>query len=426
MTDAVQIFLWGNLWIVLMALLFGKWLVSHVRSPDVWTYFIVLSLLPLFAAFLMPVNTVSVDWVVSLHSHVQSFGETTVSGSGGITVWMLVIWLYGVVASFKVVSLILRWVRLQLIALSKTELEGVFTTDADVPALALSWPKRCVVLPCKDVAATEKARNQIIAHERAHLKYYDPEITLLYLILQNLLWANPAMAWLITGWRDAAEMRADRVVTAGADISARKAYAQTLLSAMAKENGERAQQCPSAYLTSNSLRSVKMRLSEIMTTEPRGGNSLYKCLAIMGGLVMSLGGATFMAAAAPAAKMDSRPLKRVPPMMPASCPNLDMNTVEIKSYSSTIEGKDTHYRAANVGTVRLMFDVDKMGQTQNVKAVKSNHPCFETPAINAVAQWVYTADAPQKGVENMIKFRLSEGPEGSTSLEDDIKAFSVP
>jgi len=170
-----------------------------------------------------------------------------------------------------------------------------------------------------------------------------------------------------------------------------------------------------------------MRLSEIMTTEPRGGNSLYKSLALMCGLILSLGGATFMTAtAAPATQMDSRPLKRVPPMMPASCPNLDMKTVEIKSYTSTMDGKETNYRAANVGTVRLKFDIDKAGLTKNIKAVKSNNSCFESPAIKSVAQWVYTAGAPQKGVENMIKFRLSPDPEGVTSLEDDIKAFAAP
>lgn len=428
MIEAAKIFMWGNLWIILIALIFGRWLTSQARTPNVWTYFIALSLLPLLAAFIIPLlNTVPFEWAInakSVQTQIERMAEEVAPFSKGLSLWMFLAYIYGAIAALKVIGVVVRWTRLQLMPLSITETQGVYITDRDVPALALSWPKRCVVLPATAKALSREARGQIIAHERAHLKYNDAEITLIYLILQNLFWTNPAMRWFVTGWRDAAEIRADHAVTAGTDMPARKAYAQVLLSAMAQENGERARQCPSAYLTSNSLRSVKMRLSEIMTTEPRGGNRFYKGLAISCGLIISMGGASFMTATA--APAQSQPLKRVPPMMPASCPNLDMKTVEVKSYTSKMNGQKKSYRAANIGTVILKFDIDKAGRTKNIKAVKSNNICFEGPALKSVVQWVYSSGAPQKGVENMIKFRLSEDPDSSTSIEDDIKAFSNP
>ena len=354
MIEAAQIFMWGNLWVILTALVFGQWLTSKARTPNIWTYFIALSLLPLLAAFIIPLfNTVPFEWAInanSVQTQIERMTEEVAAPfSGGLSFWTFGAYIYGAIAVCKVIGVMARWTRLQLMPLSITETQGIYITDRDVPALALSWPKRCVVLPVTAKALSDEARGQIIAHERAHLKYNDAEITLIYLILQNLFWANPAMRWFVTGWRDAAEIRADRAVTAGTDMPARKAYAQMLISAMAQENGERARQCPSAYLTSNSLRSVKMRLSEIMTTEPRGGNRFYKGLAISCGLIISMGGASFMTATA--APADSQPLKRVPPMMPASCPNLDITEIEVQSYTSKIEGKQRQYRGAKVGEV---------------------------------------------------------------------------
>ena len=420
--------MWGNLWIILIALIFGRWLTSQARTPNVWTYFIALSLLPLFAAFIIPLfNTVPFEWAInakSVQTQIERMAEEVAPFSKGLSLWMFLAYIYGAIAALKVIGVVVRWTRLQLMPLSITETQGVYITDRDVPALALSWPKRCVVLPATAETLSEEARGQIIAHERAHLKYNDAEITLIYLILQNLFWANPAMRWFVTGWRDAAEIRADRAVTAGTDMPARKAYAQMLLSAMAQENGERARQCPSAYLTSNSLRSVKMRLSEIMTTEPRGGNRFYKGLAISCGLMISMGGASFMTATA--APAQSQPLKRVPPMMPASCPNLDITKIAVQTYTSRIEGKQTQYRGAKVGEVILKFDINESGRTKNIKAVRSNNICFEAPAIKSVSQWVYTSGAPQKGVGNMIRFRLTESLNGTPSLEDDIQDFAKP
>jgi len=268
MIEAAQIFIWGNLWVILTALVFGRWLTSKARTPNVWTYFIAISLLPLLAAFIIPLlNTVPFEWAInakSVQTQIERMTEEFASFSGDLSLWTFGAYIYGAMAAFKVIGVVVRWTHLQLMPLSITETQGVYITDRDVPALALSWPKRCVVLPVTTETLSEEARCQIIAHERAHLKYNDAEITLIYLILQNIFWANPAMRWFVTGWRDAAEIRADRAVTAGTDMPARKAYAQMLISAMAQENGERARQCPSAYLTSNSLRSVKIRLSEIV------------------------------------------------------------------------------------------------------------------------------------------------------------------
>jgi len=93
---------------------------------------------------------------------------------------------------------------------------------------------------------------------------------------------------------------------------------------------------------------------------------------------------------------------------------------------SKIEGKQRQYRGAKVGEVILKFDINENGRTENIKAVRANNICFEAPAIKSVSQWVYTSGAPQKGVENMIRFRLIESPNGTPSLEDDIQDFVNP
>lgn len=430
MNETIQIFLWGNLWILLTVVFFGRWLTARARSPHIWTYFIIISLLPLVIALFFPMNLWLTDSALStfsLQSQVQEFGEQKFPLSGGLSIATLLAWLYAVISGLKILSLVLRWVRLQFIRLEPTETRGVYKTKADVPALALSWPRRCVVMPASQNSLSTQSRTQIIAHERAHLKHYDPEITLLYLILKNLFWANPAFGWLVTGWRDAAEMRADRVVTAGIEMPARKAYAKTIIDALARKNGERPRQWPSSYLTSNSLRSVKMRLSEIMTIEPRNGNSLYKSLAMLGGLALSLSGVTVLTAnAAPGSQSELRPLTRVPPLMPATCPNLDLNSVEIKSFSSKIDGIEKSYRGAIVGTVKLSFDINVSGKTENINVLKSNNVCFDMPSVKSVAQWTYSSGANKKGVENMIKFLLTEDSTGKLTLEDNLREFAAP
>jgi len=46
-------------------------------------------------------------------------------------------------------------------------------------------------------------------------------------------------------------------------------------------------------------------------------------------------------------------------------------------------------RAGLIGTVNVMFVIDKQGNVRNPYVIESNNPWFERPAIDAVAKWKF-------------------------------------
>ena len=100
--------------------------------------------------------------------------------------------------------------------------------------------------------------------------------------------------------------------------------------------------------------------------------------------------------------------KRVPPKMPASCPGLNLDGIEITGRDIKVKGEMVPQHTGIVGTVVLKYDVRPDGSTHNMRIVKSNHPCFEPVAKDSVAQWmIESQDKDVRDVAVIIKFMLT-------------------
>ena len=97
--------------------------------------------------------------------------------------------------------------------------------------------------------------------------------------------------------------------------------------------------------------------------------------------------------------------------MPSNCPGLNIDDIEIVIKDIPLNGQTQPQTFADVGSVVLKFDIRPDGTTTNIRAVKSNHHCFEAPAKNSVEQWVIK---PQEkhihDVGILLKFRLTAEP----------------
>ena len=165
-----------------------------------------------------------------------------------------------------------------------------------------------------------------------------------------------------------------------------------------------------------------MRLSRLTTSAPSARLPRIGLLASTAALL------TLMVAASPvtaASGTDPVPTKRVPPVMPASCPDLTMSDeILISADTLTAEGELVRaYGNANilVGDVNVRFDVDGDGAPQNLSVTSSNASCFDAPSLASVAQWRFPSGAPATAVESKIRYILSV--EDGASVEDSLEAF---
>jgi len=238
----------------------------------------------------------------------------------------------------------------------------------------------------------------LIRHERAHLRHNDAELTLLLLLLQDMMLRTPGVSYLVRQWRLSIELRADIAATKMLTTSGRKDYAALLLSLQRPgRNGGGTLPCPTAQLSSKRHRNVKMRLGEIMKTEPKARKRRWGAALFLTSLGACAIGLTTSAATAKDKVINAESgqveyAKQTPLKLPANCPglirDLKRGGVKIEEKELTVNGRLVSQHTMNLGTVVLSHDVRKGGSIYNPRIIGSTHPCFEAEAKGAIVQWM--------------------------------------
>lgn len=160
----------------------------------------------------------------------------------------------------------------------------------------------------------------ILKHELVHMKRHDIYFKLLLLAVNTLHWFNPAV-WLMR--REAAvdmELSCDESVVRGMNLEVRKAYTETLLSALYRKCAQRIVLSTQFY---GGKHVMKKRFKNILVeTKKRNGFSLVVCAVV---LTLALGNLV-------------------------GCSTGEMASEETASEESEIENTETEY---SVGTVNV-------------------------------------------------------------------------
>lgn len=395
MIDMVYIYalfcLWAGLICVLSLVLSRR----VVQNPNLYLGFI----FTVFAPFIIAVSLKSISYnpatnltddilIMSTLSAAAETGRKAVSS----TMIVPIFWgLYTLIAGGLALRICLSLRRLW--AIGPIEAGLIISADVTDPA-CLPWPRRAVLLP---QGLTGEARQHVLAHERAHQKYYDAEVTLGLCLLGAVFWLNRPLVQLIKHWRFAIELRADATALSSATMHQRKDYAALLLQHIttASQNGSRnshhggTRPCPSMALIPDQKRRTEMRLKSILTLNPRRDKRAWLTrVAVIGLCLAGLGGGLGLSALAaddqtPAAEQNNAALmrfvKRVPPRFPQNCIPKE-NPPIVKTIPS---GTGFH------GWVKVKYNIDNEGIPFNITVTESSKSCFESHSIAAVKQWRY-------------------------------------
>lgn len=185
--------------------------------------------------------------------------------------------LYAIIALGLMARLSLAYVRLARIAAIAKPQDGVYVSEANVPAFA--WGRRRIVLPARLsslLPAADKAL--IVAHERAHLTRRDPLWFLILSVTEALLWFNPVIRLQGRACRLAAELACDTAVV-GDRPALRLAYARALLAALKDSAGTAPSFLPAA--ASCDAKAYRHRLNHIMTGTPRPPRAMAWIAAVL-------------------------------------------------------------------------------------------------------------------------------------------------
>jgi len=296
-----------------------------------------------------------------------------------------------------------QWLRLQKLPLTPSAKPDIFTTTSNVPPLTLSWPRRAVVIP-----SGLETQAALIAHERAHLRHNDAELTLLLLLLRDLMLFNPGIGYLVRQWRLAIELRADRAATQDFSVSERKDYAALLLNLLRSDGDNRDRRvlpCPTAHLASKGHRNAKIRLTGIMKNEPGPRKHRWSAALLLSALGASMIGFFNSSASAKVEVLDVdldpiEYVKQTPLQLPSSCPGLKRDDVKFEKTTSTINGKIVPQHTMKLGIVVLKHDVRRDGSAHNPLVIVSTHPCFEANAKTAIAGW--DAEPQEFEIKNVV------------------------
>ena len=386
----------------------GLW-AHHTRPgyrPRAWLVLIGAGLLPSAAALLLlalPDTSHTVAYALGKSS---GGAGAAVTGTQGALPWgALALAAYALVAALLCTRTLLRLASLHRLARRSPLVDGVRVAETDLPPFALGWPGRAVVVGrAAWDAMSASERDMLLTHERAHLAHRDPEATVALLLLSHLLWFNPGLRLLVGRWRASIEVRAD-----AAAAQDPHPYSRLLLRL------SRAHGLPSPTATHGDLH---MRITTLLS----GTDRTRLPRTVLAITAVACAGTVALAANAANAP---QPIKRVPPVMPASCPDLVVPDSSLELTADTFTTKDSRVfgagnTMAKVGEVVLRFDVDADGVPTNIVVTQSNADCFRQPAIDAVAQWRYGEGAPARGVSNMIRFMLTfeDGADIKAELED--------
>lgn len=200
---------------------------------------------------------------------------------------------YSAITAVLMARLIVTYCKLRLVLQTSRGLEGwtnVRTTAANLPPLA--WGRRTVLIPESLVRALEPdVLTLIIGHERTHLRRHDPYWFALLSVVDALFWFNPFVRRQTRLCRLAAELECDAAVT-HSEPAMRKAYAESLVTALKHAAGSVRTYAPAAFSTAISG-DYSMRIREIMHPTPRAGKSRRWVYAALACLVVPLAATQF-------------------------------------------------------------------------------------------------------------------------------------
>lgn len=359
-------------------------------ASNIWLILIILSFLP-GVLYLVPFGAaISLPDIKIFELIPTQVSESSAEGLGPLNYLAV----YMGLSLLLIIRTLWRWSRLQRLPLMPTTEPDVFTTTSEVPPLTLSWPRRAVVIP-----HGFQVQAALLRHERAHLHHKDAELTLLLLLLQDMMLRTPGVSYLVRQWRLSIELRADHAATKMLSTSERKNYAALLLN-IQRPNGDGggALPCPTAQLSSTRHRNVKMRLGEIIKSEPNVRKRRWSVAVLLTSIAASVIGLMSPGATAKATVIDkeSSPIdyiKQTALQLPTSCPGLNLDGVKVETKELLVNGRLVPQQTFRLGTVILEHDVRRDGRTHNPRIAYSSHPCFDANAKAALAQW---RTAPQE------------------------------
>lgn len=188
-----------------------------------------------------------------------------------------IVWIIGVgvVLTLQIISFLLLKHRLSCYI----QEDGAFICDSiSVPfVLGVICPK--IYIPS---GSDEKARRDVIAHEKMHIRHGDHILRALYAFTASLYWFHP-LVWLAFGLfcRDV-ELSCDDAVVSKFDSDGRQRYINSMLS-FAKING----QSGSMYLNGFSRGIIKERVKNISAKKKLGFTAKVLIL-LVGGLALAV------------------------------------------------------------------------------------------------------------------------------------------
>lgn len=387
---------------------------TRFPASNIWLILIILSYLP-GVLYLIPFGSaISLPDVKIFDLISAQVSESSAEGSGPLNYLTV----YMGLSVLLIIRTLWRWSNLQSLPLAPTAEPDIFTTTAELPPLTLSWPRRAVVIPLGMEAVAA-----LVRHERAHLRHYDAELTLLLLLLQDMMLRNPGMIYLVRQWRLAIELRADHAATKKLTRSERKDYAALLLNIQRPSRGENALPCPTAWLGSTHHRNIKIRLGGILNNETNsrkrrwGAAVLLTSIAACGiGVLTAAASVNVGVINAESVQVDY--VKKTALQMPTNCPGLidDLKKRDVKFEEKvmTVNGRFVSEYTIILGTVVLSHDVRKDGRIHNPRIIDSTHTCFEANAKIAIAQWM---TGPQESEIQNAAVKLHFVMSGTTNEE---------
>jgi|GEM_PF-1981186 len=396
---------------------------ARFPAPHIWLSLIVLSLLP-GVLHLLPLST-----AISLPDiEIPELIPVQISEAPAQTqTWLGPLAVYMGLSFLLVVRTLWKWSRLQCLPLTPTTDPRIYTTLSKIPPLALSWPRRAIVIPCGFESQTA-----LIRHERTHLNHHDAEFTLLLLLLQDAMLRNPGISYLVRQWRLSIELRADRAAISTLTAPQRKDYAAFLLNLQRPNRpSDDTLPCPTARLGSKGHRNVKMRLAGIIENEPVKQTRRWVGAVLCASIAASGIGLLSAAATTTEAFLDANSgqvtyIKKAPPQLPAHCPGLE-NDLKARGFKyeevqTTVEGRLVSLHSINLGAVVLSHDVRKDGSVHNLRILNSTLPCFEAEARIALSQrMAEPQELETRNVVTKVKFIMSaKSPE---KLNEQLKKY---
>ncbi|MEL7485797.1 MAG: M23/M56 family metallopeptidase [Pseudomonadota bacterium] len=156
-----------------------------------------------------------------------------------------------------------------------------------------------VVVPAHLAHALSAAElNDVLLHERTHIRRRDDELGLAMRGAVSLCWISPGVRWLFSKWRESVEVQCDAAAISDRDRNHRKAYAATLVKAL-RITADRVLPYPAASFSTHRLRSEKMRIKQILSGSSPAFKTRRAKLALAGAaFATTMVGAMAMSASA--------------------------------------------------------------------------------------------------------------------------------